>query len=146
MPPLTCFDVAEYLLSKSEEEAGDAVSNLHLQKLVYYAQGFSLALNNRPLFNEPICAWQQGPVCVPLFEQYREHGSSGIPVPEHVDLSKFSKEDLALLDEVHEVYGQFAAWKLRDMVMHEDPWRDTEIREIIPWESMARFFKTRLRV
>ena len=65
---LTCFDAADYFLSKIDEDAGDVITNLKLQKLVYYAQGFSLALCGRPLFAERIEAWQHGPVC-PLFSQ-----------------------------------------------------------------------------
>lgn len=50
---LTCFDVAKYFLSLcNDEESGDLISNLKIQKLVYYAQGFSLAINNKPLFKE----------------------------------------------------------------------------------------------
>ena len=38
---LTCFDVAKYFLSLcNDEESGDLISNLKIQKLVYYAQGF----------------------------------------------------------------------------------------------------------
>ena len=52
---LTCFDVAKYFLSLcNDEESGDLISNLKIQKLVYYAQGFSLAINNKPLFKEKI--------------------------------------------------------------------------------------------
>lgn len=57
---LTCFDVADYFLTQSnetqsnDENSGDFLSNLKLQKLVYYAQGFFLALLNWPLFNEEI--------------------------------------------------------------------------------------------
>ena len=51
MAHLSCYDVAEYFLSKTDEEAGDVISNLKLQKLVYYAQGFSLAVNDEPLFD-----------------------------------------------------------------------------------------------
>jgi uncharacterized phage-associated protein len=36
---LSCYDVAQYFLSKADEDAGDLMSNLKLQKLVYYAQG-----------------------------------------------------------------------------------------------------------
>lgn len=54
---LTCFDAADYFLSKIDEDAGDVITNLKLQKLVYYAQGFSLALCGRPLFAERIEAW-----------------------------------------------------------------------------------------
>ncbi|CCD30236.1 Putative Phage-associated protein (fragment) [Candidatus Glomeribacter gigasporarum BEG34] len=41
---VSVFDVANYFLTLVEEEVGDALSNLKLQKLVYYAQGFHLAL------------------------------------------------------------------------------------------------------
>ena len=49
---LTCFDVAEYFLAKTDEDAGDAISNLKLQKLVYYAQGCCLAMYGRPLLKK----------------------------------------------------------------------------------------------
>ncbi len=46
----TARDVANYFLSKSDDDAGDMFSNLKIQKLVYYAQGFNLAVFDRPLF------------------------------------------------------------------------------------------------
>lgn len=141
---LTCLDVAEYFLSKSEVDAGDVITNLKLQKLVYYAQGFSLAINNRPLFNGQIRAWQHGPVCPELYHHYKAYGAMGIPVPENVDFSKFSSEDIELLDEVYDVYGQFSAWKLRNMTHEEDPWKNAMIDDVITHESMKRFFKSRL--
>ncbi len=66
------FDVAEYFLSLADEEAGDFLSNLKLQKLVYYAQGFHLALFNRPLFMAAIHAWQHGPVVPELYHAYKK--------------------------------------------------------------------------
>jgi len=71
----TCFDVANYFLKRQDPDAGDLMSNLKLQKLVYYAQGFHLAMENSPLFNEPIEAWEHGPVCVPLYHKYKSCGS-----------------------------------------------------------------------
>lgn len=68
----------------------------------------------------------------------------GIPVPENVDFSKFSSEDIELLDEVYDVYGQFSAWKLRNMTHEEDPWKNAMIDDVITHESMKRFFKSRL--
>ncbi len=141
---LTCFDAAEYFLSKIEEDASDVITNLKLQKLVYYAQGFSLALYGRPLFAERIEAWQHGPVCPELFEKYEKNGGLGIPAPRDVDFRKFDDEASALMDEVYDVYGQFAAWKLRDMVREEAPWKATPVREAISHEAMAEFFRTRL--
>jgi hypothetical protein len=54
---LSCNDIARYFLAQIDEEAGDLISNMKLQKLVYYAQGVSLALHNRPLFPESLEAW-----------------------------------------------------------------------------------------
>lgn len=47
---ISCSDVARYFLALVDEDAGDSLSNLKLQKLVYYAQGFHLALYGEPLF------------------------------------------------------------------------------------------------
>jgi hypothetical protein len=61
----TVFDVAAYILEKKGE-----MSAWRLQKLVYYSQAWSLVWDERPLFDEPIQAWANGPVCLAL---------SGIP-------------------------------------------------------------------
>ena len=82
---ITCPDVAKYFLSNVDEEAGDMVSNLKLQKLVYYAQRFHLAIFGKPLFNEEIEAWAHGGLVVPdLYHRYKEHSASGIPCPEGI--------------------------------------------------------------
>ena len=57
-----CHDVAAYILAKQDDDSGDLISNLKLQKLAYYAQGFCLAMHGRPLFPEAIKAWKHGPV------------------------------------------------------------------------------------
>ena len=141
---LTCFDVADYFLSKTDEEAGDVISNLKLQKLVYYAQGFTLAVTGKPLFNEPIEAWQHGPVVPDLYHKYKDHGAYGIPAPKNVDFSKFSTETKAILDEVYDVYGQFSAWKLRNMTHEEAPWKNTENGDVISLSLMSEYFKTQV--
>ena len=141
---LTCFDVADYFLSKTDEEAGDVISNLQLQKLVYYAQGFTLAVTGKPLFNEEIEAWQHGPVVPDLYHKYKDHGAYGIPAPTNVDFSKFSSEIKEILDEVYDVYGQFSAWKLRNMTHEEAPWKNTEKGDVISLSSMSEYFKTQI--
>ena len=47
---VSVHDVARYFLSLADDEAGDLLSNLKLQKLCYYAQGFRLALSGKPLY------------------------------------------------------------------------------------------------
>lgn len=127
---LSARDVARYFLSKVDEDSGDGISNLKLQKLVYYAQGYHLAMYGRPLFAERIEAWEHGPVVPELYRAYREHGSAPIPVPDGFELPReafASAEEhdrtKALLDEVYDVFGQYSAWKLRNMTHEEQPWK-----------------------
>lgn len=140
---LSCFDVAEYFLSLADEDAGDQISNSKLQKLVYYAQGFSLVLLGRSLFEERIEAWEHGPVVPDLYRKYRHHGSDGITTQSEIDYDKFSEEERELLDEVYECFGQFSAWKLKKLSHEEPPWKDYK-GTIIPNDAMAEYFKTQV--
>lgn len=139
--PMTAHDVARYFVSLVDEEAGDSISNLKVQKLLYYAQGFHLAMYEKPLFPDKIKAWMYGPVVPQVYHLYRDHGSDPITV-EKVDLEKYPEETRELLDEVYSVYGQFTASKLRNMTHQEPPWRDTPQPEEISQEKMKKFFKT----
>jgi uncharacterized phage-associated protein len=138
---MTARDIARYFVSLVDEEAGDSISNLKLQKLLYYAQGFHLASVGKPLFPETIKAWAHGPVVPQVYHDYKEYGSNPIPV-EKVDLEKYPKELREFLDEVYSVYGQFTASKLRDLTHSEPPWKETPQSEAIPQEKMQKFFKT----
>lgn len=143
---LTCHDVAKYFLCLADEEAGDLISNLKLQKLVYYAQGFHLAMYNVPLFSEIIEAWTHGPVVPELYHEYKQYGSGPIPQPDNVDFSKYDDKTKKLMDEVYSVFGQFSAWKLRNMTHEEPPWKDvSDTAGEITHEAMREYFKTQLQ-
>ena len=142
---LSCYDVAKYFLSIVDEDAGDSISNLKLQKLVYYGQGFHLAVFDAPLFNEEIVVWQHGPVVVDLYHRYKKYGSGSIP-PEEIDLEIFDQELRELLDEVYSAYGQFSASKLRALTHEEPPWKDTPLNASISHDLMRAYFKTQITV
>ncbi len=143
---LTCKDVAEYFLSLQDEDAGDLISNLKLQKLVYYAQGCHLALYDEPLFEDRIEAWLHGPVVPSLYREYKTYGAAPIPNPGDTDCSKFDDEEREFLDEVYHVYGQFSAWKLKNMTHEDGPWRvASENQEAISNRSMKAYFKAQMK-
>lgn len=137
--------VAKYFLSRVDEDAGDGISNLKLQKLVYYAQGFHLALNGTPLFPERIEAWEHGPVVPELYREYKRYGGGNIPVPGDVDPDEYDPEVRKLLDEVYDVFGQYSAWKLRNMTHEERPWLeayDAEDRgRVITPAALREYFR-----
>ena len=139
--PTPCSHFAEYLISLVDEEAGDSISNLKLQKLLYYAQGFHLAMFDKPLFHEAIKKWVHGPVVPQVYHIYKEYGSGPIPVTA-VPLEDYEESVREFLDEVFTVYGQFSATKLRNMTHGEPPWLQTADNEVISHDLMKQFFKT----
>jgi uncharacterized phage-associated protein len=136
--------VAEFFLQLSEPEVGDILSNLKVQKLVYYAQGFHLAMYDKPLFDEQIVAWEHGPVVESLYHEFKAYGSNPIPQPENFDVEVFSAEQIELLKEIYQVYGQFSAWKLRNMTHSEKPWLATGRNQVIENDILSEYFKTQL--
>ena len=132
--------IAQAFLCLSDPEVGDVVTNLKLQKLLYYAQGFNLAINNTPLFKEDVLAWEHGPVVREVYNQYRDNARA--PIAPKTCPSTLTKSEKVLIENVWKVYGQFSAWKLRDMTHNESPWINTDKNSKISHTKLKTFFKT----
>ena len=148
---ITALDVAAYFLHKADaDDAGDLISNLKLQKLLYYAQGSFLAVQKQPLFEDEIQAWFHGPVVPAVYDVYKQHKDQPILAPSEYDVSfsKFNDEQLELLEEVYTVFAQYSAWRLRDMTHQETPWQEHERnvynKPTITNTSIQRYFETHL--
>lgn len=134
-------NIAEYIVSLANPEFGDSITNLKLQKLLYYTQGFNLAIHGQILFEENIEAWQYGPVVPEVYHEYKHLGSSAIPPPDKLEI-EIDDISMRLIDEVYDVYGQFSALKLMNMTHAESPWMETPIASIITPEVLTNYFKT----
>ena len=55
---------------------------------------------------------------------------------------RLNEQEQSVVNEVYDVYGQYPAWKLRDMTHQEPPWVDTENGKVIELDSMKQFFST----
>lgn len=117
--------VADFFIRKVDREAGDDITHFKLQKLLYYAQAWHLAMHNEALFSDHFEGWVHGPVCREIYERFRHLGWSPIPPDEATSGSGELDEDtLAFLEEVWDVYGQYTAPRLERMTHEEDPWRE----------------------
>lgn len=118
---ISALTVARHFLAIPREESGDLISNLKLQKLLYYSQGCWVALHGarRPLFHEKIYAWKHGPVVKTVYNHYAKFGSDALPVETRPNVRP---EIGPFLDEIYRVFGKFSAWKLREMTHREPPW------------------------
>jgi uncharacterized phage-associated protein len=140
------FKVAEYLLySDSLNPDSDGITNMKLQKLLYYCQGFHLAIFGKTLFDEDINKWTHGPVVQGVYFKYSEQGRNPIAPPENVDFSEISEESRTLIDEVCRVYGGYTAYSLRNLSHKELPWQDAEMSCVITNNSMRDYFRTRIK-
>jgi uncharacterized phage-associated protein len=79
----SALDVARYFLCRVDREAGDTISPLKLQKLVYYAQAWSLVFRSQPLFDQDIEAWVSGPIVRDVWQEYKAYKYSDIPAPDN---------------------------------------------------------------
>lgn len=136
--------IAKYFIKIASPEEEDVITNLKLQKLLYYAQGFNLALYEKPLFSEQIRAWQYGPVVPEVYEDYMEYKANPIPQPDDFDIDQYDQETRELLDEVYEVYGQYTAPTLMRFTHKESPWKATPINEEITHSLMKSYFETQI--
>ncbi len=115
------ISISEYFLNKIDLEAGESITPLKLQKLVYYAQAWSLAFNSS-FIQEDFQAWVHGPVIPSLYVHYREFGSANLPKVYSFDASVFEQEELNILDLVWSVYGKYDAKYLERLTHAERPW------------------------
>ena len=140
----TALDVARYFINYSYGGQLDDVTNLKLQKLLYYAQGYCLALYDEPLFDEEIENWMHGTVVPCVYHEFKGFGKKVIPPVTNFDISKFSHRVVNLLDLVCSNYAKFSALKLRKMTHDESPWRNTKRDEVISKNDIKTFFTSEL--
>jgi uncharacterized phage-associated protein len=142
----TAYLIAKSLINFSHEKA-DPLSNLKLQKLLYYAQAWHLVLRDDSLFDDEIEAWVHGPVVPCVFIKYCGAGWS--------PLLKTRSEIVARahLEDVWRVYGKFDEWRLERLTDSEAPWReargelppDAPSHNIISKESMRSYYSSLLK-
>lgn len=113
-------EVADTLIAMAREE-GIAISNLKLQKLMYYAQAWNLAFCKKPLFKAKFEAWVHGPVIPELFRRFKEHRWSTIIVP----VTPVKDPELReYLGKILRAYGKYGASQLEQLSHDESPWKD----------------------
>ncbi|WP_162601179.1 Panacea domain-containing protein [Occallatibacter savannae] len=133
-------------LAKFIVQRAGPISNLKLQKLLYYVQGWHLGLHGKPVFHEQIQAWVHGPVVPSVFHMYKEFKWTPItadPLPVKLDDS-FVTHTLTVIG----VYGKLNAAQLEKLSHQEDPWiharkgLDPKVpsNAVITHESMKRYF------
>lgn len=133
-------DVAAYIL----KEHGPMTA-MKLEKLIYYSQAWSLVWDEKPLFDERVQAWANGPVVRELYDRhrgmFRMTSWNGNP-------DALTPEEKETVNSVLRFYGKLSSQQLSDLTHREAPWvearKGLEIAERgnheITHASMAEYY------
>ena len=138
------IDIAKKIVCKTDVEHGDTISNLKLQKLLYYMQGFHLAFFGTPFFNESIVAWTYGPVVPVVFNEFKKFKKRAINPENYRDELVLANEEQQMFDMVYGEYNRFSAVALMQMTHTEGPWKNHGIGDVITNEELRSFFLTQI--
>lgn len=115
------IDIAKYLINKSTIE-NHPISNLKLQKLLYFVQREFLVTEDRPLFTQPIEAWMYGPVVDEVYGTFCGQGADPIKKEFDTNIDNYSKQiiDIVLKNNmykkpwelVQETHKKGGAWDI----------------------------------
>jgi uncharacterized phage-associated protein len=124
---ITINDAADYIILKLDA-GGEAITNLKLQKLLYYVQAWHIALHEEVAFPGRFQAWIHGPVSRTVYNRFCASKSlySEITVsditpgfnPEVIDQRRRFH-----IDRVLDAYAAFSGSELEEMTHNEEPWR-----------------------
>ena len=128
---LSALKIAEWFINRVDRSSGDDITQLKLQKLIYYAQAWWLANNNESLFKEDMEAWAHGPVAPSVWQEYKDNGWQSLPPIENFKLGTQYKAIEGFLDSVYESYGKYSAKELEKLTHNEEPWISTR-RKLSP--------------
>ena len=147
--------LARYLLFLFKEQMKNIadeefdVTPMKLQKLLYYCQGYSLALTGRPMFDEEIVAWRYGPVVPSVYQEYKTYGACGIPLNIVGDEHDVHCVDASIAQLVVREKGYMSGIALAKMTHREAPWQDaysgSYSNRVISQESLKDFFDEALQ-
>lgn len=139
--------VADYLLCFAQEH-GDVMTPLKLQKMVFYADAWYMALNDgTELVPDSFEAWVHGPVARPLYTRFADY--KWRPIDEEIACPELPPKVKAHLEEIYQVFGGYTAFELEQLTHQEQPWisargelaNDVPCRNLIDKDITAKFYR-----
>lgn len=113
------YDLADYLICESRER-GELLTPLKLQKLMFYADAWHLALYDAEITDERFQAWVHGPVALSQYHRFKDFRWK--PIDQDIARPKFDEKLQKHLNEIIDVFGSENAVALEIMSHNETPW------------------------
>lgn len=102
---MKAMEVANFFIKVGSQGEGNEMTNARINKLLYFAQGWSLATRGKPLFDEDIEAWKFGPVVRDVYRTFNYSGRNPIvETADDFDLNNIPEDDFRLMLDVFTNY------------------------------------------
>lgn len=142
----TVLDVSHHIIELSTE-IGEPVTNMKLQKLLFYSYVWNLVEHKKDkLFEEPILAWKYGPVIASAYHVYKKYGADSIKESVDGDPTVLTSSQKDIIEDVFNIYGKMNGIELAQLTHSERPWLETyeEGKEnVIADELMYEFYSAK---
>ncbi len=138
----SAIDIAKYIIQYCRKHAY-YISNLKLQKILYFVQAQFLVETGKPCFYEDIEAWDFGPVVPAVYHEYKYFGSSSI-IDENPPTVCFTKIEKELMNAIIEECSNYSASDLVELTHDQSPWKDAYQKyhnNVISNDAIRRFFE-----
>lgn len=107
---MDAMDVADFFIATANEgnpEEDDGMTNMKLNKLMFFAQAASMQRFGKPLFDTPIEAWDYGPVVRDVYRTFKGYQRDAISkVARPFDWKSIDPDTLNLLCDVYRTYAR----------------------------------------
>jgi prophage ps3 protein 01 len=152
------LDICHYVINYCNDK-GYSISNLKLQKLLYFIQAYFLISTNKACFHEDIEAWNFGPVIREAYMEYKKYGGLDIPhldsylvidknnlwdlkrIPINTDM--ISKKHKQMINDVVDKFSPYSATDLVDLTHRQAPWKNAYVphkNNIITLDALKEYF------
>ena len=141
---ISALDVAKYLIGLAQRD-GNPITNLRLQKLLYYAWGYYWNSFKQYLFKDDIEAWKYGPVVKDVYDEYKIFDGGDIIIDDNVieeNKTKFNQQQQDFFSAFYNLMKKYDTWALVDASHKEKPWKETynNGKQVISYDLMKEEF------
>lgn len=149
--------LAEYIIMDCNRKK-IPISNMKLQKIVFYCQAYHIAYYGETLIDGHFEAWKHGAVLPSLYREYKVYKSDNILIYDeqrfHDLKNQFNEYLLSFLSKILTIFGEMSPSEIRRKNHSELPWLEARrgyapnenCHEVINENTMYSFYSSLLKI
>lgn len=137
------FRVSRYVIYAARKDRQD-ITNVRLQKILYFLQIMFLDFTGKPCFDARIEAWDLGPTVPDVYRHYEKYESQYLPDESTGVEFTITEDDKHLIEYVVRKLSKYSTQQLINVTQSQDPWKKNYVRynsNEIPLKDMVDYVK-----